>query len=42
MTPSRRVLDAGLAAAVAGIALLTLVPTGRGRAWGAPLTELRW
>jgi hypothetical protein len=38
---SRR-LDAGLAVAAAIVAVLTLVPDGRGWAWGAPLTELRW
>lgn len=42
MTPSRRLLDAGLAAALAAVALLTLVPTGHGWAWGAPGTELHW
>lgn len=42
MTPARRVLDAGLAAAVVGVALLTLLPEGRGWAWGAPMSELQW
>jgi hypothetical protein len=42
VTPTRRVLDAGLAAALAAVALLTLLPTGRGWAWGAPVTELQW
>jgi hypothetical protein len=42
VTPARRVLDAGLAAALAAVALLTLLPTGRGWAWGAPATELQW
>ncbi|MCW2580425.1 MAG: VanZ family protein [Blastococcus sp.] len=40
--PSRRVLGAGLAAAAALVALLTLVPAGRGWRWGAPVSELRW
>jgi VanZ family protein len=40
--PSRRALDAGLAAALTLVALLTLVPAGTGRRWGAPLAELRW
>jgi hypothetical protein len=42
VTPSRRLLDAGLAAGVVGVALLTLLPTGHGWSWGAPLSELRW
>jgi hypothetical protein len=42
VTPARRVLDAGLAAALAAVALLTLLPTGRGWAWRAPATELQW
>jgi hypothetical protein len=42
VTPTRRWTDAGLAAAVALVALLTLVPQGGGWAWGAPLAELRW
>jgi hypothetical protein len=42
VTPTRRVLDAGLAAALVCVALLTLLPTGRGWAWGAPVSELRW
>ena len=42
MTLSRRSLDAALAATAAVVALLTLLPTGRGWAWGAPLTEARW
>jgi glycopeptide antibiotics resistance protein len=42
MTPSRRRLDAGVAAALSAVALLTLTPTGRGWAWGAPLAEARW
>jgi glycopeptide antibiotics resistance protein len=42
VTPARRWTDAGLAAAVALVALLTLVPQGGGWAWGAPLAELRW
>jgi hypothetical protein len=42
VTPSRRVLGRALAAALTGVALLTLLPTGRGWAWGAPAAELRW
>ena len=42
VTPTRRMLDAGLAVAMACVALLTLLPTGRGWAWGAPVSELRW
>jgi hypothetical protein len=42
VTPARRTLDAALAAAAAGVALLTLLPAGRGWAWGAPLSEVRW
>ena len=42
MRPTRRVLDAGMAAALAGVALLTLLPAGRGRSWGAPMAELQW
>jgi hypothetical protein len=42
VTPTRRVLDAGLAAALVCVALLTLLPTGRSWAWGAPVSELRW
>jgi hypothetical protein len=42
MTPVRRTLDAGLAVAAAIVALLTLLPTGRGWAWGSPLAEARW
>ena len=42
VTPTRRVLDAGLAAALAAVALLTLLPTGQGWAWGAPVSELQW
>jgi len=38
----RTVLVAGLAASLAVVAALTLVPTGRGWSWGAPVTELRW
>jgi hypothetical protein len=40
--PTRRVLDAGLAAALAAVALVTLLPTGRGRSWAAPMSELQW
>jgi VanZ like family len=42
MTLPRRSLDVALAAAAAVVALLTLLPTGRGWAWGAPLVEARW
>jgi hypothetical protein len=42
VTPSRRALDAGLGLAALVVAALTLLPTGRGWAWGAPLTELQW
>jgi hypothetical protein len=42
VTPTRRVLDAGLAVALLCVAWLTLLPTGRGWAWGAPVSELRW
>ncbi|TFV80809.1 VanZ family protein [Blastococcus sp. CT_GayMR20] len=42
MTPSRRTLDTGLVVAAAAVALLTLLPAGRGWAWGAPLSEIRW
>ena len=40
--PTRRALDAGLGLAATIVALLTLLPTGHGWAWGAPLSELRW
>jgi hypothetical protein len=40
--PARRTLDAALAAAAAAVALFTLLPAGRGWAWGAPLAEVRW
>ena len=42
MTLPRRVLDAGLVAAAALVALLTLLPAGRGWRWGAPVSELHW
>ena len=42
MTPTRRVHDAGLAAALAAVGLLTLLPTGQGWAWGAQVSELQW
>ncbi|SNR23587.1 VanZ family protein [Blastococcus mobilis] len=42
MRPTRRVLDAGLASALAGVALVTLVPTGGGWSWAAPVSELQW
>jgi glycopeptide antibiotics resistance protein len=40
--PPRRALDAAIAAAAAVVALLTLLPTGRGWSWGAPVSEARW
>jgi hypothetical protein len=39
---SLKALDRGLWAAAALVALVTLLPTGRGWSWGAPLTELHW
>jgi glycopeptide antibiotics resistance protein len=42
VTIARRTLDGGLAAALALVALLTLVPTGTGWRWGPPLPELEW
>jgi hypothetical protein len=42
VTPARRALDLGIAASLAVVALLTLLPAGSGWAWGAPLSELRW
>ena len=39
---TRRWLDAGLAAAAAMVALLTLLPQGQGWTWGSPVDELRW
>ena len=40
---SRRIVAATLlAAAVAAVAALTLVPRGSGWAWGSPPDELRW
>lgn len=40
--PTRRALDVGFGLAAAAVAALTLLPTGDGWAWGAPLSELRW
>jgi hypothetical protein len=40
--PARRLLDAGLAAALTLVAVLTLLPTGGGRSWAAPMAELQW
>jgi hypothetical protein len=37
-----RGLTAGLAAALAVVAALTLLPEGTGWAWGSPAEELRW
>ncbi len=42
MTLDRRLLAAGLAAALAVVAALTLLPAGTGWSWGSPLSELRW
>jgi hypothetical protein len=39
---STTALDRGLRASVALVALVTLLPTGRGWSWGAPLAELHW
>jgi glycopeptide antibiotics resistance protein len=41
MSPDRT-LVAGLAAALAVVAALTLLPQGSGWSWGSPVTELRW
>jgi hypothetical protein len=40
--PGRGSLHAALLAGLAAVGALTLLPTGSGWAWGAPLTELRW
>jgi hypothetical protein len=42
VTPTRRALEVGLGLATAVVVAVTLLPTGRGWAWGAPLTELHW
>jgi hypothetical protein len=42
VTADRRGLAAALAAALAVVAAVTLLPTGRGWAWGSPTAELRW
>jgi hypothetical protein len=42
MTAARRSLDGALGLAATVVVLLTLLPTGRGWAWGAPLAEVRW
>jgi hypothetical protein len=42
VTSSARALDRGLVAAAALVALVTLLPTGRGWSWGSPVTELHW
>ena len=43
MTPHRGTLGALLAAALAAVVAVTLVPTGSGGwEWGSPATELRW
>ena len=40
--PARRLLEAGLAATLMLVAVLTLLPTGAGRSWAAPMAELQW
>lgn len=40
--PTRRALEVGLGLAAGAVALLTLMPTGQGWEWGAPLSELHW
>jgi len=42
MNPDRRLLPVGLAAALAVVAALTLLPQDAGWAWGSPAAELRW
>ena len=42
MSPDRRLLSVGLAAALAVVAALTLLPQGAGWGWGSPAAELRW
>jgi hypothetical protein len=42
VTAGRRRLDIALAAAMTVVAAGTLLPTGRGWAWGSPVVELRW
>jgi hypothetical protein len=42
MTPSPRLLDRLMLAAAVLVAGATLLPTGRGWAWGSPVTELHW
>jgi hypothetical protein len=42
VTADRRLLSAGLAGALAVVAVLTLLPAGSGWAWGSPLSELHW
>jgi hypothetical protein len=42
VTAGRGGLQAALLASLAVVVALTLLPTGSGWAWGAPLTELRW
>ena len=42
VTPSRRALEAGIGLITVAVALLTLLPAGRGWEWGAPLSELHW
>ena len=39
---TRRWVDAGLAATAGLVAVLTLLPQGRGWTWGPPADELRW
>jgi hypothetical protein len=42
VTAGRGGLHAALLAGLAAVGAVTLLPTGSGWAWGAPLTELRW
>ena len=43
LSPSARTgVGFSLAASLAVVAMLTLVPTGRGWSWGSPAEELRW
>jgi len=42
VTVDRRLLSLALAAALAVVAALTLLPQGGGWAWGSPVGELRW
>jgi hypothetical protein len=42
VSADRRLLSAGLAAALAVVVALTLLPHGSGWEWGSPVAELRW